>query len=102
MSKGKAMVAATVVAVAVVGWRFIESVLTEAEEELDREDFRAEPTGSPAPAAPSKPASAKPDTSTATRPPPERKESVRRIGLSVRSPGPTAAVERTIWPCSMQ
>lgn len=62
MSKGKAMVAATVVAVAVVGWKFIESVLTEAEEELDREDFRAEPTGSPAPAAPSKPASAKPAT----------------------------------------
>lgn len=50
MSKGKAVVVATVVAVAVVGWRFIESVLTEAEQELDREDLRAEPASAPAPA----------------------------------------------------
>ena len=56
MSKGKALVAATVVAVAVIGWRFIESVLTEAEEELDREDFRVEPGGSPTPTPPAKPA----------------------------------------------
>lgn len=54
MSKGRAVVVATVVAVAVVGWRFIESVLTEAEGELEREDFRAESAGSPAPAAPAK------------------------------------------------
>lgn len=49
MSKGKALVAATVVAVAVVGWRFIESVLAEAEEELDREPFRPEPDKAPTP-----------------------------------------------------
>jgi hypothetical protein len=100
MSRGKALVLAVVTALAVVGWRFVESVLTEEAEEPGLEPRRSAPVEPAKTSPPARPAAdsgpAVPDGATKA----ELYEIATKLGVKGRSKMSKAELAKAIEKAS--